>query len=137
MRPTILIDTGPIVAALDQKDMHHAWATEQFKALPAPLLTCEAVLTEAAFLIQRTGYNPDRVLDLLTTGALRVSFDMETEVEAVKQLVKRYESVPMDLADACLVRMTEMHPDNKVLTVDSDFHIYRKHGREAIEVIMP
>ena len=137
MRPAILIDTGLIVAALDQKDMHHAWAAEQFKALPAPLLTCEAVLTEAAFLIQRTGYNPDCVLDLLATGALRVGFDMEAEAETLKQLVKRYESVPMDLADACLVRMMEMHPGSKVLTIDSDFHIYRKHGREAIDVIMP
>ena len=137
MRPTILIDTGPIVAALDRRDAHHAWAAEQFKTFPAPLLTCEAVLMEAAYLVQRAGSHPERVLDLVTTGALTVSFDMEAEAEALKHLLRRYHDVPMDLADACLVRMTELYPDSTLLTLDSDFQIYRKHRREVISVIMP
>ena len=137
MRPTILIDTGPIVAALDRRDAHHAWAAEQFKAFPAPLLTCEAVLMEAAYLVQRAGLHPERVLDFVTTRALRVSFDMEAEAEALKHLLRRYHDVPMDLADACLVRMTELYPNSTLLTLDSDFQIYRKHRREVISVILP
>ncbi len=137
MRPTILIDTGPIVAALDRRDAHHAWTAAQFKALPAPLLTCEAVLMEAAYLVQRAGSHPERVLDLVTTGALTVSFDMEAEVEALKHLLRRYHDVPMDLADACLVRMAELYPNSTLLTLDSDFQIYRKHRREVISVILP
>ena len=137
MRPTILIDTGPIVAALDRRDAHHAWAAEQFKAFPAPLLTCEAVLMEAAYLVQRAGSHPERVLDLVTTRALTVSFDMEAEAEALKHLLRRYHDVPMDLADACLVRMAELYPNSTLLTLDSDFQIYRKHRREIISVITP
>ena len=137
MRETILVDTGPIVAALDRKDRYHAWAIEQFNRFAAPLLTCEAVLTEAVYLVQRNDSNPDRVLELVATGALRIRFDLETEVEVLKQLMDRYHDVPMDLADACLVRMAEQHPNSTVLTLDSDFHIYRRHRREIIPVVIP
>ncbi len=62
---------------------------------------------------------------------------MEAEAEALKHLLRRYHDVPMDLADACLVRMTELYPNCTLLTLDSDFQIYRKHRREIISVIFP
>ena len=136
MRPTILIDTGPIVAALDRRDAHHAWAAEQFKTFPAPLLTCEAVLMEAAYLVQRAGSHPERVLDLITTGALTVSFDMEAEAEALKHLLRRYHDVPMDLADAALVRVAERESIRRIFTTDGrDFQVYRPKKIRSFSLI--
>ena len=137
MRPITLLDTGPLVAALDRKDQHHTWAVEQFRTLPLPFLTCEAVCTEAAYLLRQAGAKPADLLALLTSGAVVIRYGLEAEAEPLVDLLTKYDDVPMDLADACLVRMTEMHPGSKVLTLDSDFHIYRKHKREAIPVIMP
>lgn len=137
MRQTILVDTGPIVAYLRAREHYHDGALEQFNKLPAPLLPCEAVLMEAAYLVQRSGSHPERVLDLVTTGALTLGFDMEAEAEALKHLLRQYHDVPMSLADACLVRMAEIYPHSTVLTLDSDFHIYRRRRREIIAVISP
>lgn len=137
MRPTTLLDTGPLIAALDRKDQYHAWAAEQFRRLPLPFLTCEAVCTEAAYLLGRAGAKPTDLLNLLASGAIAIRFSIESEAKALADLLTKYDDVPMDLADACLVRMTELHSRSKVLTLDTDFQIYRKHGREVIEMILP
>jgi len=105
--------------------------------LPVPLLTCEAVVSETCFLLRHARGGPSAVLELLDRGALRIAFRLEDNVGAVGRLMARYASVPMSLADACLVRMAEAHPDSRVLTLDRDFRLYRKHGRHAIPAIMP
>lgn len=137
MKPLILADTGPIVAFLDRNDAHHRWAEEQFQQWPLPFLTCEAVLTETAYVLYRAGLPPETVFDLIENGGLSVAFDMEAEAAALKGLLRRYRDIPMDLADACMVRMAERYPDSEVLTLDGDFHIYRKQGRKAILLITP
>ena len=133
----ILADTGPIVAYLREKDRYHDWAYEQFSTRPLPFLTCEAVLTESAYVLERSGGYPEAVFDLVMEGALSVDFRMEEEAEMLKHLMERYRNVPMDIADACMVRMSELHSNSEVLTVDSDFAIYRKHQRNVIPVITP
>ncbi len=70
-------------------------------------------------------------------GVLVVSFALGEEVDTIIRLMKRYANVPMSLADACLVRMTEMHTKSELLTLDSDFKIYRKNGRQVIPTILP
>ncbi len=134
---SVLVDTGPIVAFLHEGERHHDWAIEQFSTLPLPFITCEAVIVEATFLLRRSNRSHEKLLDLITSDALMIGFDLEGEAEVVSALMTRYSNVPMDLADACLVRMAEQHADSTVLTLDSDFHIYRKHRREVISVIMP
>ena len=134
---TVLVDTGPVVAYLQENERNHEWAIEQFKAHPSPLLTCEAVIVEATFLLQRLSRSHEKLLGLIASGALMIGFDLEREAEVVSTLMTRYSNVPMALADACLVRMAEQHANSTVLTFDSDFHIYRKHRREVISVIMP
>ena len=99
-----------------------------------PLLTCEAVVSETCFLVRHARGGPSAVL--LSRGALRIAFQLEDNVSAVR-LMARYARVPMSLADACLVRMAEAHTDSRVLTLDRDFRLYRKHGRHAIPAIMP
>ncbi len=137
MAAQVLIDTGPIVAVLIAKDRYHRWAREQFSLLPPPLLTCEAVLSEAQFLVHNFGGDPVAVLDMITKGVLSLTFAVEREVDRLRKLQQTYRNVPMSLADACLVRMAELHPRSRVFTIDSDFHIYRQHGRQVIPILMP
>ncbi len=137
MTAPLLADTGLLVAFLHADDQYHEWAVSQFKSHPLPFLTCDAVLTEATYVLAREGMPREHVLDLVATGTVVVAFNPNAEAEAVAVLLARYSDVPMDYADACLVRMAELYPEASVLTVDSDFHVYRKNRRSAIPVITP
>ncbi|MGE0131831.1 MAG: type II toxin-antitoxin system VapC family toxin [Blastocatellales bacterium] len=137
MKSVILLDTGPLVALFCRRDQHHRWARGQIGQLPAPLLTCEPVLTEACFLLRRLIGNSDVVLEFVETGAAEVAFSLNDEVTAIRSLMARYSNVPMSLADACLVRMSELYPDCVLLTTDDDFAIYRRLGRKAIPTLTP
>lgn len=137
MRPTILVDTGPLVALLHRSDNAHGWARDRFKEHAPPFLTCEAVLSEACFLLRRSSLSAAPVLALLERGVVRIGMSLAEEAHAVRSLFEKYRNVPASLADACLVRMSELHESCLVLTLDSDFHIYRRHGRKAIPLQRP
>jgi uncharacterized protein len=132
-----LVDTGPLVALLIARDIHHAWARRTWEQLEAPLLTCEAVLSEAQFLVSRFGGNPRAVLECVQRGAVQVAFSVQTEVQQLLALQQAYRALPMSLADACLVRMAEKSPRCRVLTTDSHFRVYRRNRRQLIPVLMP
>src|SRR2546428_13292010 len=108
MNPIILLDTGPLVALFYRRDQYHTWARKQFSQVAAPLLPCEPVLTEACFLLHRLIGNCDAALEFINTGAAKVAFNLNDEIAAVRSLMTRYADVPMSLADACLVRMSEL-----------------------------
>jgi predicted nucleic acid-binding protein len=133
----VLVDAGPLVAFLDEREAHHAWVVEQFRSLAPPLLTCEPVLAEAFHLVARLRNGSRRFFELLGTGVLSVEFAVMAEREALARLVRRYADLPMSLADACLVRMAELSAGSSVFTLDRRFRIYRKHGRQLIPTIMP
>lgn len=135
--PTVIVDAGPLVALLVESDSHHKWAVAQMARLPAPFLTCDAVLSEAFFLTSRVPHGPERLFDVLESGLLVSDFPILREQTALRRLIQKYRDLPMSLADVCLVRMSELHPRASVFTVDSDFLIYRKNGRQTIPVIMP
>ena len=137
MRDRILLDTGPLVALLNRRDRHHSWAREQLANIAPPLHTCEAVLSEACFLLRGQQNGPDAVLDLLSRELLRASFHLEEQATRVQELMARYSNVPASLADACLVRMAELHSGAMLLTLDADFKIYRMHERKVIPTLMP
>ena len=132
-----LLDTGPLVSFLGAGLEHHAWAVEQWKEMRPPLLTCEAVLTEAAFLLKREGQDADALFGLLERGAIRIAIAVEREQADLRALMRRYRNRPMSLADACLVRLSEIHRTAEIVTLDADFRIYRKHGNIVIPVRMP
>jgi predicted nucleic acid-binding protein len=132
-----LLDTGPLISFLASGLRHHAWACEQWKLLRPPLLTCEPVLTEAAFLLKREGREADAIFALLERGAIRVAINVQDEQADLRALMHRYRNKPMSLADACLVRLAGLHTGGEVLTLDSDFRIYRRHGNKVISVVMP
>lgn len=105
----VLVDTGPLVALLDRSDAGHAWAVEVFKTLRPPLLTCEAVFAEAWYILGESGPSRGALAQLHASGIIRVAFDFETEATAIWRLLEKYADVPMDFADACMVRMAELH----------------------------
>jgi predicted nucleic acid-binding protein len=111
--------------------------TERFGELLPPLLTCEPVLTEAAFLVRRAGGTGGEIPALVRKGVLRVAFAVQQEAAALEALMRRYRNVPMSLADACLVRMSEATDEATVFTLDADFGIYRRRGRMVIPTLMP
>ncbi|HVX39655.1 MAG TPA: PIN domain-containing protein [Gemmatimonadaceae bacterium] len=133
----IIVDTGPIVALLNQRDAYHEWARETLDGLAPPLLTCEPVIAEASYIVRRLDGGPAAVLDLVTRGVLEVAFRVDSELLALRTLITKYASVPMSLADACLVRMAEMRPRAAIVTLDSDFGIYRRSGRHTLRLIRP
>lgn len=133
----VVVDAGPIVAWLNGRDAQHEWAKGEFGRLKPPLLTCEPVLAEAAFLVQRSGGDPGAVLALVVKGVLRVAISLQDEAAHLHALMRRYHDVPMSLADACLVRLSELVDDVSVMTLDGDFRIYRRKGRQVIPIRAP
>lgn len=134
---TLLIDTGPLVAFLDRSDSHHEWAVEQFSHLTASPTTCEGAITEATHLLSDAGVKPWGVLELIGREIITVQFDLESNLNRVLSLMKKYADTPMDFVDACLVAMTEEKQNCKLLTLDSDFKIYRRFERQTIPLIAP
>lgn len=133
----VLLDTGPLFAYLSADDSHHGWAVEQFSAMQGPLVTCEAVLTEAAYLVQQRRGDLEGLWSFLRRGLIQVPFRLDSEFESVAVLMGRYSNVPMDLADACLVRLSELNRDCRVMTTDGDFYRYRRFGRQVIPLLFP
>ena len=132
-----MLDTGPLVAFLDRLEEHHAWAKREFGQLHPPLLTCEAVLAEACWLVRGIPGGATAIMELVERGIVKVPFRLETDVEGVRKAMDRYSNLPMSLADACLVRMAEIHAAVEVLTLDSHFQIYRLSNRRIVPVRMP
>lgn len=133
----VLLDTGPLVALLNRRDSCHEWAKLQWKQIEPPLLTCEAVIAEACFLLQNVYGCQEAVMSLIETEVIQLSFNLKAEIQPIKALSTRYRSVPMSLADGCLVRMAELYLHSSVLTLDSDFRIYRKNKNQVIPLIIP
>ena len=137
MRSNILIDTGPIVTIVNRREAYHQWSIQATTNLSIPFFTCEAVITEACFLLQNVYGGEDAVMGLVKSKKIFIPFQFSEEVDAIRDLMQRYQSVPMSFADACLVRMSELIGGSCVLTLDSDFYIYRKNRREMIDLIIP
>jgi uncharacterized protein len=129
-----IADTGLLVAMARANDQHNRWAVEIAIQIDWPALTCEAVLAEAAFHLQSC----EPVLGMLRDGVIRVAFDCESNLEHLQDLAQRYADRKPDLADLCLIRMSELFPRHTVVTVDEeDFRIYRRNKRDTIPILCP
>jgi uncharacterized protein len=133
----VLLDTGPLIGLIDKRDAQHAWVRSQLTEIVPPLFTCEAVLTEACFLARRNPGGVEAVLGLVERGVVELDLSLKEHFGEISVLMHRYTNVPMSLADACLVRMSELAADRLVFTLDSDFRIYRRHKRQKIPLLMP
>jgi len=132
-----LTDSSPLVALLNRNDAHHRWAREQFDHVPCPVWTCEGAIAETSYLLQTDGISPWSVIELLENKILAIQFDLSLNIDRVLSLMKKYADTPMDFVDACLVTMTEEKSNCKLLTLDSDFRIYRRFERQTIPLITP
>lgn len=135
MARNVLVDAGFIVALLNGGDAHHSWSVVQAPPYGPTWHTCEAVISEAVHLVGARGI--PSVSELLHRRALVADFDLTDNREPVLRLLQKYSDVPMSLANACLVRMTEVFSDCVLLTTDSDFRVYRRHGRQTVPCITP
>ena len=135
MAASVLVDASFVVTLLNRRDTNQGWAAEQALRYPPPWLTCEAVLSEAFHLMGANGR--PRLAALLQRRAITSAFRLDPDAESILQLMRKYADVPMSFADACLVRMTETLPNPILLTTDTDFRIYRRHGRQVVPCVMP
>ena len=137
MRSRVIVDTGPLVALLNRKDNSHTWVVQQLQDIQPPMVTCESVLAEATYLTRQTPGARVALIEMVGEGFLTIGMAVADHHTALLAMVRRYANVPMSLADACLVRLAELFPQSPVLTLDSDFSIYRKNGRQVIDVLRP
>lgn len=133
----VIVDTGPLVAFFDRDSEFHRWVCDRFHELTAPLHICEPVLTETLFLLKRGGLSPDWPLALIERGELICDFKVSQDIAAIRRLLRKYRDLPATLADVCLVRMTEIEHGSTLLTLDRDFLVYRRNGRQIIPLIAP
>ena len=131
-----ILDTGPLVAWFCPRDVHHPWAVKVFQKLGAGCFICEAVLTEVCHLVAKEGIARERVIGEVERGGM-VLIPLAGELAALRKLLKQYQDIEMDFADACVVRLAELHEGISVCTSDSDFKVYRRHGRQEIPLVAP
>ncbi len=134
---TLLVDTGPLVALIDPDAREHRWVLEESRTWAGPLITSEPVLAEAAFLLARDGFDAGEIFALAEAGVITIGIEFNPERAALASLMRKYRDVPMSLADATLVRLSELHRKSQLLTFDTDFRIYRRYGNKAISLLMP
>jgi len=137
VKEVIVLDTGPIMSYLVPNSQHHAWVVDEWARLDPPLYTCEAVISEAAHRVRRENSGLHPLLELVEIGVIKINFSVQEEITWIARLIAKYRQLPMSVADACLVRMSEFHDSCRVMTTDTDFRIYRRNGRQLIPVLMP
>jgi predicted nucleic acid-binding protein len=129
-----ILDAGPLIAALNSTDQHHHWACETLKRFGPPFYTCPEAMAEAAAMTGR----PAAIVEMIQSEEIILEFDLSNQASSILALLKKYQDRDMDLADACIVRMTELIRNCRVITLDrADFAVYRRNGRELIPVIIP
>jgi predicted nucleic acid-binding protein len=135
MAEDVLVDTGFVVALLSRRDTNHQWAVAQSSRFAPPWATCEAVLSEAFHLLGARG--APSLSSLLGRKSVVIAFELAKDLQPVLNFIQKYSDVPMSIADACLVRMTETRANSIILTTDADFRIYRRHSRQIIPCVTP
>jgi predicted nucleic acid-binding protein len=135
MAASVIVDAGFVAALIERREQHHDWAIAVARQHPRPWQTCESVLSEAFFLLDRRG--SAALMTLLKRDQLLMPFRFSDNKQAVATLMQKYADLPMSYADACLVRMTEVLPDPVVLTTDSDFRVYRRNSRQVVPCVLP
>ncbi len=133
----VFLDTGPLVGFVNETDQHHPWSVQVWNTLYEPLWTCEAVLSEAIFLLDSGGVSIGALLEIFERGLVKIDFAASDHQPDVCELLRKYGDRPMSLADACLVRMTELSYRCQVFTTDKDFLVYRRKGRGVIPLLAP
>ena len=131
-----LLDTSVIVALLDRSERYHQQCVESLSGLSGSLVTSEACVTEACYLLREAQAAPDAVIANVARGIFQIPLHLIDQAAAVRKLLKKYRDVPMDLADACLVDLADRLGRGQILTLDRDFNIYRWHARRKFDALI-
>ena len=124
MKP-VLLDTGVIVALLDRSEKFHQASATAIREVQAPLITCEAVIAESCYLLRNLPGAPEAVIENVAAGIFQIPLQLSRETAGVKQALRKYRDLQIDLADACLIRLADDFESADILTLDRDFEIYR------------
>ena len=135
MKP-VLLDTGVIVALLDRDERNHEACVAALRDISAPLVTCEAVIAESCYLLRALRGAADRVLENVERGTFGIPLRLDAAARSVRALMRRYATVPMGLADACLVHLADVLDSGRILTLDSDFALYRWRRSRRFEFLV-
>jgi predicted nucleic acid-binding protein len=131
---THILDAGPLIAALNRNDRYHRWALDTISRLGPPFHSCAEAVAKAAAM---TG-QPAAIVEMILAGEIVLAFSVSEHAASVLALLRKYADRQMDLADACIVRMTELVRECRVVTLDrEDFSVYRRNGRELIPLVAP
>lgn len=136
MKP-ILLDSGVIVALLDRSEGFHERCRDALEELRGPLVTCEAVLAESCYLLRNIPGAPRAVLANVEHGVFQVPFQLSRSAADVRRIMRKYGDVPIDLADACLIRLADQLSIGDILTLDRDFRIYRWGRNQPFQLLIP
>lgn len=129
-----ILDAGPLIAALNRRDHYHRWACDTLEHIGPPFYSCAEAMAEAAAMTGQAA----AIVEMIQAGEIILGFALSEQTAGVLSLLKRYADRDMDLADACIVRMTELMTEVRVLTLDrTDFAVYRRNGRDLIPIIAP
>ena len=131
-----LLDTGVVVALLDRDERHHQTCVETVSDVIGPIVTCEAVIAEACYLLRRMQGAPEAVIRNVATGVFQTPVRLADRAASIEKLLKKYRDVPMDLADACLVDLADQIDSGQILTLDRDFEVYRWRSRRKFELLI-
>jgi uncharacterized protein len=132
----VLLDTGCIVALLDRGERAHGRCVEALRTVSGRLVTCEAVIAESCYLLRHHRGAGETILSNVERGAFQIPLRLDEMAGAVRGHMKRYARVPMDLADGCLVALADLLGTGRILTLDSDFHIYRWRRTRRFEYLI-
>ncbi|SMO75914.1 type II toxin-antitoxin system VapC family toxin [Gracilimonas mengyeensis] len=137
MAKTVLVDTGPLVALIDRRDSRHAWASAKMDTFTSPMITCTAVIVEAAFLLKRTYNGLENLLSFIDEGIVEVQNPYPKKKETIHRSILKYQNISGSIADLCLVVMAEEFPSCEIFTIDSDFLIYKDSDGNPLPLISP
>jgi len=133
----VLIDTGAIVALLDRSERHHAVCVETLERLTSPLVTCEAVIAESCYLMRRLSGAAEAVIENVAKGVFRIPFELAGAAPQIQRILRKYRDQEIDLADACLIHLAGEVRSGDILTLDSDFAVYRWGTNRPFERLLP
>lgn len=130
--PTRIADSGLLIAMNSDSPREREWARKVMRKWGGPFLTCEGAIVEACHFCP-----PALIARVVEDNSFIVDFSLPKQIQRVRELLEKYQDRPMDMTDACIVRMTELFPDCVVFTVDHDFDFYRRNGDQIIPVEYP
>lgn len=135
----VLIDTGPLYAFFDKNDQWHDWSLRQFSQLKPPFTTCEAVITETLFLLNRSGIITRPLFELFNRNLLTIHpvIQDQSGQKQIRTFMENYKNLPASFADSCLMYLSENDSDSHIFTLDTDFTIYRDKKGKPVKLIIP